>query len=168
MTMANQNYGISSKWEVHPLCHAPNIPPHKPPSFSLLAVPHCINSPLPRRTYKTTAYTLAHIHPLSNPVILYSFHIAQPNTPWKISSSLLSSLHTAPLFRHSVLHLLSQYPAGLLRLEICLWLSLQLKGIRGKIYFLSFLSEALFLFYCSSFHDMMHADPMVKGGGNNE
>ena len=32
--------------------------------------------------------------------------------------------------------------------EICLWLSLQLKGSKGEA-----VPEALFIFYCSSFHD---------------
>ena len=39
-----------------------------------------------------------------------------------------------------------------------------LKGIKEKF---PFLSQALFLFYCSSFHAVMRADPAVAGGGNN-
>ena len=39
-----------------------------------------------------------------------------------------------------------------------------LKGIKGKIlFFFSFLN---FLFYCSSFHGMMRADPAVVAGGD--
>ena len=40
-----------------------------------------------------------------------------------------------------------------------------MKSIKGKIYFLSFLSEVLFPFYYSSFHGMMYADRVVVGGG---
>ena len=40
--------------------------------------------------------------------------------------------------------------------EVCLWPSLQLKGIKGKFSFLT-----LLFFYYPSFLGMMHADPMV-------
>ena len=40
-----------------------------------------------------------------------------------------------------------------------------LKGLKGKIFFFSFLSYALFFFYISSFHGMMRADPTVAGTG---
>ena len=38
--------------------------------------------------------------------------------------------------------------------------------IEGKNYFFSFLYLPLFLFYCSSFHDKIRADPAVAEGGN--
>ena len=37
-----------------------------------------------------------------------------------------------------------------------------LKGIKGKFSFFS-----LFLFYCTSFHVIMRADPGMAGGGND-
>ena len=45
----------------------------------------------------------------------------------------------------------------------CLWPSLQLKGHKEDN-FCFLLSSALFLFYCSSFHDMMSADPAIARG----
>ena len=47
-------------------------------------------------------------------------------------------------------------------MEVRLLPSLQLKGHKGENFCFFSLSLALFLFYCGSFHGMMHADPAVE------
>ena len=48
-----------------------------------------------------------------------------------------------------------------------MWPSLQLKGHKGEIFCISSVSLALLLFYFSSFHGMICADPAVAGGGDS-
>ena len=136
---------ILSKSRVHPPGYAPCTPPHNPlPCTSinhhspclpdiqtsfLQVVLHSINPPLPIPNHWVTTSSPSYKDPLTNPVILHSFHMTKLSENTFINLFIHGqtlSLRTTALFMHSRFYLFSWYPADLLRLYICTALILDL------------------------------------------
>ena len=139
--VASHNYGISSRSRVHSPGSAPCIPSHKLPPYtpimhhspclhdiqaSLQTVLHGISSPVSQPTHCATTNTHSYIDPLSNPVILHSFHMAEPLENTFINLFVYTLHHPAQLpCAFGTLSILL-IPSRPLRLPICTTLILDL------------------------------------------